>query len=114
MKTDINQVIKEIAIDIDDFINDGSITKDQRASYIVGSTMMRDDYDELILTEPAIEDLAELAAAFEASSPDKIITPNEDYSPPGCDKNIPNDIYLEKYFEDIINRFEKIKKKYNC
>ena len=106
--------MKEITNKIDSFINDESITKDQRASYIVGSTIMRDDYDDIILIDPEIESFAELALSFEACAPGRILTPDEDYTPPGCDKNTPDDIYLEKYFEDIVSRFEQIKKKYNC
>ena len=111
---DINNSIKEIADRIDSFINSDTIKKDEIASGIIEATMMRDDYDDLILIEPALEEFAELAASFEVCAPGRILTPDQDYLPPGCNKDTPDNIFLEKYFEDIVNRFEQIKKKYNC
>jgi len=92
---DINKIIRDIITEIDEFINDDTISKDQIASYIVGSTMMRDDYDDIILVEPKIEALANTAADLE------II--------PAKDK-----FYTHYYFTEIIEIIKQIKEKYNC
>lgn len=91
----IDKIIKAIATEIDEFINDELISKAQIASYIVGSTMMRDDYDDIILVEPKIEILANTAADLE------II--------PAKDK-----FYTDYYFTEIIGLIKQIKEKYNC
>lgn len=79
--------------DIDKFINDESISKEQRGSYIVGATMMRDDYYDIIVIEPEIETLAEMGADFEVTSP--------------------SNIYYNLYFNDILEKIKEIKTKYN-
>lgn len=91
----MDKVINDIITEIDSFINDKAIAKDQIASYIVGSTMMRDDYDDIIIDEPLIETLANLEANLE------II--------PAKDK-----FYTDYYFSEITEIIGQNKEKYNC
>jgi len=91
----IDKITKGIITEIDEFINDKLILKDQIASYIVGSTMMRDDYDDIILVEPKIEILANAAADLE------IISAKDKF-------------YTNYYFTEIIELIKQIKEKYNC
>lgn len=90
---DINKIVKEIINNIDRFIDNTTMPKDQIASYIVGATMMRDDYDDIIAIAPEIEELAEMASDFEVTSP--------------------NNIYINQYYEDMLKTIEKIKYKYD-
>lgn len=110
---DINKIIKEITSDINKFIDGKTMSKDSIASFIVGATMTRDDYDDVIKLEPLVGVLAEMSAAFEISTPEHIFS-DQDYIPTGCNKDTRGQIYLDHFFNDIVDKFNLIKQKYNC
>lgn len=57
--------MQEIIRDVEKFIYDDSIQVTQRASYIVGHTMMRDDYWDIIEVHKELEDFNELGLSTE-------------------------------------------------
>ena len=71
----INIVIEEIIENINKFINKDDMALDEKASFIMGATMFRDDYDDIKKIEPLIEELAEMASDFE------VYYPNHGYNP---------------------------------
>lgn len=67
----MEQLVIQIIIDVEKIVSTGSETLQQRGSYIMGATMFRDDYDDIIVFEPMIEELAESASNLEIEKNEK-------------------------------------------
>lgn len=68
MDTPYLKQIQEIIRDVEKFIYNDELQVTQRASYILGSTMMRDDYWDIIEIHDDIEEFAELGSSTETVS----------------------------------------------
>lgn len=60
--------IREMLAGVEKFIYDDSIEVTKLASYVVGATMMRDDYWDIIEIHKDLEEFAELGLSTEAVS----------------------------------------------
>lgn len=68
MNSIYSEQLQEIIRKVDRFIYDDSIEVTKIASYVVGATMMRDDYWDIIEIHKDLEEFAELGLSTEAVS----------------------------------------------
>lgn len=84
--------MQEIIRDVEKFIYDEAIPPTQIASYVVGHTMMRDDYWDIIEAEDQLREFAEMGANTEVLG--------DDYE------------FIESELKYLRSAFERLKAKY--